>query len=92
MAVLNQGATAPAASVVGHPVTGQAFTPTESTIRNIACMSVSELVEYYIITGEDGGSSDNRETIDYCSRLIDVIEAVGNLKFPDEFQVALESA
>lgn len=71
-----------------HPVTGQVLTSTENIIRDIAMMSVAELAEYYAITGENGGETDNREMRDYCSRLIDVIDAIGNLKFPDDWSVA----
>lgn len=65
---------------------------TENLIRNIAVMNISEIVEFYIATGEDGGSTDNRETRDYCSRVLALVEAVGELKFPGEFQAALEAA
>ena len=68
-----------------HPITQQPFTSVESTIRNIACMQLSELAEYYAVTGEQGGETDNRETRDYCSRILDLVDAVGNLKFPGEW-------
>lgn len=67
-------------------------TRTEEMIINLASMSISELVEYYVVTGEIGGETESRETRDYCSRQLTVIEAIADMKFPGEFRPALVAA
>lgn len=55
---------------------------TEKTLSNLALMTEAELVEFYWATAESGAETESQEARRECELLLNVVDAIGELKFP----------
>lgn len=55
-------------------------------LQNVAVMSIDQLAKQYLIIAETGAEDETREGRAYYVRLLELLDAIGELRWPDTWR------
>lgn len=61
------------------------ITRTQQTLSNLVLMSAAELAEFYWATAENYAEEEDREVKFRGTKLLNAIDAIGEVNFPDDW-------